>query len=125
MSSKCYTPEFKDEAERQVVYRGYSVANSASRPIVCAIGSRRSSPIKPTNTPPSWLKPRAKFSNSPCGDANPKHRSWSTPTEAPSMVAMTGYETVASSVQFSGQLPGDPIDLAYGFPKRMAAALSS
>ena len=31
MSTKRYTPEFKDEAVRQVVERGYSVAEVADR----------------------------------------------------------------------------------------------
>jgi len=31
MSTKRYTPEFKDEAVRQVVDRGYSVAEVADR----------------------------------------------------------------------------------------------
>jgi transposase-like protein len=31
MSSQCYSPEFKDEAVRQIVERGYSVAEASER----------------------------------------------------------------------------------------------
>ena len=57
MSEKRYTPEFKEEAVRQVVDRGYSVAKVASRlacrPIACINGLRPSNPIKQRTMPPN------------------------------------------------------------------------
>ena len=57
MSEKRYTPEFKEDAVRLVVDRGYSVAKVASRlacrPIACINGLSPSNPIKQRTMPPN------------------------------------------------------------------------
>ncbi len=68
MSPKRYTPEFKDEAVRRVIERGYPVAEVAERLGVSTHSlhkwEKRSNRLSPTRTTRSWSRPRVKSASS-------------------------------------------------------------
>ncbi len=68
MSPPRFTPEFKDEAVRQITERGYSVAEVSARLGVsahsaCTNGSVLLSPTKQISKPASCLLPKLKSLN--------------------------------------------------------------